>query len=100
MPSTHSKAEGKEEELGAAGELLPIVCGSGGLANGHGLDVSILFTDVMTGGRTVHGVRQGLEARQLPKNPQCSVKCGRKTGSKFQIYGLMVMGIRETTSPL
>lgn len=71
MPSTHSKAEGKEEELGAASELLPIVCGSGGLANGHGLDVSILLTDMITAGRTVHGVRQRLEARQLPKNPLC-----------------------------
>lgn len=49
MPSTHSEAEGKEEELGTAGELLPIVCGSGGLANGHGLDVSLLLTDMITG---------------------------------------------------
>lgn len=49
MPSTHGEAEGKEEELGTAGELLLIVCGSGGLANGHGLDVSLLLTDIITG---------------------------------------------------
>lgn len=80
MPPTHSKAESKKEEAGTAGEILPTVCGSGSLANRHGLIFAIPFTDMITGGRTVHEARQKLEGRELesPKSPQCSVKCGRK----------------------